>query len=79
MLIDREQNEDDSLREDAKRHLQYIMTTVEQLVVTSRCPDKTDEDVNERVAEVFARVLEALGLPEDTDYPLGPWMNDLTP
>ncbi len=79
MLIDPEQDEDGSLRQEALSRLLFIMIKVEQVAVTARCPEKTDEDVNDRVTEVFVRVLEALGLPEDTDYPFGPWMDELTP
>lgn len=78
-MIEQERDEDGSLRQEAESKLRSIMIKVEQVAVTARCSDKTDEDVNDRVGEVFLRVLEALGLPDDTDYPFGPWMDELTP
>jgi hypothetical protein len=79
MILDDENDEDGSLRQEATNRLRSIMIKVEQVAVTARCPDKTDDDVNVRIFEAFERIVEALGLPEDTDYPFGPWMDELTP
>jgi hypothetical protein len=79
MILDADNDEDGSLRQEATNRLRSIMRRVEQVAVTARCAEKTRDDVNDRVTEVFELVLEALGLPEDADYPFGPWMDELTP